>query len=259
MGHQHLVGDLLLLFLEIGDVLSTKSYRNMEGLIDHFNNKKRTKARNIVLEGVSGRRSFPNAEYTRDIKYIITRYLGFERMKQGATSHIKFTRESDGTNIGLKLARKNMIMKGHPWKQVLGDVFWWVSPDKREDLWALARKTKGKDSRVMPPRRRDVSKMVGVREKVDIVTFEEFINEQSKKVHYAVIAAELGKRDDGTRHVFVKLIPSTDKRVRLGVIKDVEVVKVIDSNDESIRHPFYFLKLVNQQGLSDDVIIKFER
>lgn len=120
--------------------------------------------RSSLKEGVSKRRSHPNAEYTKDIEYIITRYLGFVRQSQGPTSHIKFTRDLDGTTVGLKLVRNNMLMKGNPWKDVLAKVFWWVQPGEREALWTLARKLKEKalqEPRLVPPRRRDASTMHG--------------------------------------------------------------------------------------------------
>lgn len=119
-----------------------------------------------INEGVSKRRSFPNAEYTNDIVYILTRYLGFVRQPQGSTSHIKFTRDLDGTTVGLKLARGNMVMKGDPWKKVLESVFWWAAPGDREGLWTKARESRGKDHSIMPKEKRSTDTMHGAQPKL---------------------------------------------------------------------------------------------
>lgn len=131
-----------------------------------------------ISEGVSRRRAKRGVEYVHDIHYILTRYLGFA-VHRSKGSHVQYKRDEDGSTVGIinyKKVSKGSTTGGSDFKRILGAAFWWADAMERDDLWTLARQTKGKDPRLMPPDRQDPTTMHGVTamEKKDIPSFKVF-------------------------------------------------------------------------------------
>jgi hypothetical protein len=109
----------------------------------------------VLLEGVSKRRAKKNAEYVHDIVHILTRYLGFV-LDRSKGSHVQYKRGEDGSTVGMinvKKSRRGNMYRGDEWKRILSKVFWWAPIEARDNLWTLARDTRGKDPSVHPPDR----------------------------------------------------------------------------------------------------------
>ena len=62
----------------------------------------------------------------------------------------------DGSTVGMinvKKASKGTMLRGSEWKRMLKQIFWWAPRDEQDDLWTLARKTRGNDPSIQPPDR----------------------------------------------------------------------------------------------------------
>jgi hypothetical protein len=88
--------------------------------------------------------------------------------------------------------------------------------------------------------------------------WESYIAEDTQS-HYAELSVELGVLEDGTRSALIELLPSSSPRVTGVNIVDTELINVKRPVQGLFKHPFYFVKLKNQHGLKDGIIIRFSQ